>query len=191
MRQFAEEPPKYSPDSGFTLIEVMIVILIFSIGVLGTMSMQTASINANATTRQSALAMEYAVDTMERLMQIGSGSDDKWNVDDDGQNGPDDLGESELLTDGIDNDGVNGVDDPGELEWHRRPDLQAGGPYERGDNDIPVDPYYASFMELEWSVTDIDCDGDGTDDAKRIDITVTWEGGNRTMSLSNIRTNSL
>jgi type IV pilus modification protein PilV len=173
-------------QAGFTLIEVLIVIAIFSIGILGAMAMQTSAVGTNATTRKSTLAVEYATDTMERLMQINPSLDDKFNVDDDDVNGVDDANEAvDLNSDGFDNDGNGTVDD--ETVWHQLADFQEGTGYTRG-NDIPVDAYYASIFNLTWDITDIDCDGDLTLDAKRIDITVS-NNGQQIMQLTNIRTN--
>ena len=176
-----------SQSHGFTLIEVLIVIAIFSIGILGAMAMQTSSVTANATTRKSTLALEYATDTMERLMQINPSLRDKFNVDDDEANGVDDANEADgdLNSDGFDNDGDGTIDN--EVVWHQLPEFTAGTGHTRGTT-IPEDAYYDSFCDLTWDITDIDCDGDGPDDAKRIDITVTWDGGRKTMNLTNVRT---
>ncbi len=174
-------------QEGFTLIEVLIVIAIFSIGILGAMSMQISAINTNATTRKSTLAMEYATDTMERLMQVGYSTNDKFNFDDNGDGSTDELAESDLRNDGEDNDGDGSTDEADELEWHRLPEFQAGAGYTRGTSIIE-DAYYDSVFDLTWDITDIDCDGDSIDDAKRIDIFVSWNNGSRTIRLTNIRT---
>ena len=178
-----------SKSSGFTLIEVMIVIAIFSIGILGTMSMQTSAINLNAGTRKSTLAMEYANDTMERLMQVGRSLEDKFNVDDNDDGNVDESAESELNNDGEDNDGDGSVDEADELEWHRLSEFQDDGTEKSRGGNIPTDAYYDSIFDLSWTVTDLDCDGDGDDDAKQIDITVEWEDGS--ITLNNIRTNTI
>ncbi|MDA3895190.1 MAG: prepilin-type N-terminal cleavage/methylation domain-containing protein [Desulfobacteraceae bacterium] len=180
-------------QAGFTLIEVLIVIAIFSIGILGAMSMQISAVGTNATTRKSTLAVEYATDTMERLMQIGDAAEDnKFGIDDDGDgSSADDTGDESQLTDGIDNDDDGSTDEADELEWHQLPEFANGGTFTRGANAyFPEDAYYDSIFNLNWTITDIDCDGDGTDDAKRIDITVS-DNGQQIMQLTNIRTNIL
>jgi prepilin-type N-terminal cleavage/methylation domain-containing protein len=181
---------RISGQEGFTLIEVLLVIAIFSIGILGAMSMQTSAVNTNALTRKSNMAIEYATDTMERLMQIGMSTQDNFNVDDDELNGIDDLGESELNNDGIDNDDDGSVDEADELEWFRLPEFADGGTFMRGGS-IPADAYYSQIFNLTWEINDVDCDGDGTDDAKRIDMTVAWVNNDKKIELTGIRTNLL
>jgi prepilin-type N-terminal cleavage/methylation domain-containing protein len=191
MRQDQQKQTIY-PEAGFTLIEVLIVIAIFSIGILGAMSMQTGAIKANANTRKISLAFEYATDTMELLMQIGGrGEDNKFGIDDDLDGSFDEADESEL-SDGLDNDDDGTVDEADEEEWHQLAEFQEGTGYTRGGGSvIPANDYYASIFNLTWDITDIDCDTDGRDDAKRIDMTVTWDRGNKSIQLSNIRANMM
>lgn len=61
--------PKYG-DHGFTLIEVMIAIAIFSIGFLAISSMQITSINENASSRLRTEATALAIRMNERLMML-------------------------------------------------------------------------------------------------------------------------
>jgi len=179
-----------SRQDGFTIIEVLIVIVIFSIGILGAMAMQTGAVTTNATARKTTLAMEYATDTMERLMVLGgSGYDNKFGIDDDFDGAVDEANESEL-TDGLDNDDDGTVDEADEKEWHTFAEFQPGAGYTRGTN-IPEDAYYDSIFDLTWTIADINCDGLGADDAKRIDMVVTWDNGNKEMQLSNLRANML
>jgi prepilin-type N-terminal cleavage/methylation domain-containing protein len=179
-----------SRQDGFTLIEVLIVIAIFSIGILGAMTMQTGAMATNATARKGTLAIEYATDTMERLMQVGDRAlDNKFGVDDDGDGtAADDNGDESQLTDGIDNDDDGIIDEADELEWHQLPEFAAGVPFTRGIN-IPVDAYYASIFTLNWTITDIDCDGVAPADAKRIDMLVTWDRGTKSVPMTNMRAN--
>jgi len=55
---------------GFTLIEIMIAVAIFSIGILAIASLQIKSINSNAAARMQSEATVAAVDCMERLMSL-------------------------------------------------------------------------------------------------------------------------
>ena len=189
MKQYAQNHYDSRQD-GFTLIEVMIVIAIFSIGILGAMTMQTSAVTTNATSLENTLAMEYATDTMERLMQIGASRRDHFNVDDNGAGGIDELAESELQNDNIDNDGDGATDEADELEWFRLPEFAVGTDITRGVN-IPTNDYYNSIFNLTWDVADIACDGVGAMDAKRVDMTVTWNNGQKNIQLTNIRTNIL
>lgn len=70
-------------SKGFTLIELVVALLIFSIGVLGFMKMQGESIRGNAFSQQMSTALSLAQDKAEELVQldykngstrIGSGS---------------------------------------------------------------------------------------------------------------------
>ncbi len=58
-------------DRGFTFIELLIVIAIFSIGILAVASMQVTSINANASARMSGEATALAANQIETLMASG------------------------------------------------------------------------------------------------------------------------
>jgi type IV pilus modification protein PilV len=55
---------------GFTLIEVLIAMAIFAIGILAVTSMQMHSINQNASARMQTEATTLAVDWMERLLSL-------------------------------------------------------------------------------------------------------------------------
>ena len=59
-----------SDDSGFTFIEVLIVLAIFSIGVLAVAVMQVTSIGTNAAARMSGEATALATNQVEALMAL-------------------------------------------------------------------------------------------------------------------------
>jgi len=63
-------------DRGFTFVEVLIVIAIFSIGVLAVATLQVTSINANASARMSGEATALAANQLEALMVVDYGHDD-------------------------------------------------------------------------------------------------------------------
>ena len=63
-------------DRGFTFVEVLIVIAIFSIGVLAVASLQVTAISANASARMSGEATALAVNQIETLMVLGYGHAD-------------------------------------------------------------------------------------------------------------------
>jgi type IV pilus assembly protein PilV len=58
-------------NRGFTFVELLIVIAIFSIGILAVASMQVTSINANASARMSGEATALAANQIEALMAAG------------------------------------------------------------------------------------------------------------------------
>ena len=62
-------------DRGFTFVELLIVIAVFSIGILAVASMQVTSINANASARLSGEATALAANQIEALMASGYGDD--------------------------------------------------------------------------------------------------------------------
>jgi len=56
---------KYSQSSGFTLIEVLIAMFVFSIGILGMGAMQVRAIQGNSHARQISEATNIAADQIE------------------------------------------------------------------------------------------------------------------------------
>jgi type IV pilus assembly protein PilV len=73
--QLAKIPHRVD-DRGFTFVEVLIVIAIFSIGVLAIATLQVTSINTNASARMSGEATALAVNQLEALMVLGYGHAD-------------------------------------------------------------------------------------------------------------------
>jgi len=57
-------------NRGFTFVELLMVIAIFSIGILAVASMQVTSINANASARMSGEATALAANQIEALMAL-------------------------------------------------------------------------------------------------------------------------
>jgi len=55
-------------NKGFTIIEVLIAMAIFAIGILGVATMQISSINGNASVRKYSEAAAFAQDQIELLM---------------------------------------------------------------------------------------------------------------------------
>jgi type IV pilus modification protein PilV len=55
---------------GFTLIEVLIAVAIFAVGILAIAGLQIRSVNLNAAARMQSEATTVAVDVMERLMSL-------------------------------------------------------------------------------------------------------------------------
>ncbi len=79
------------PAGGFTIIEVMIAMLVFAIGILGVVTMQTSSVSGNAKARYISEATNYAADRVEILLDTnysaivdGAGTNPGLNGLDDG-----------------------------------------------------------------------------------------------------------
>jgi len=104
-------------QKGFTIIEVLIAMGIFSIGILGVAAMQIASVKGNAAAQGVTDIAVLAADRLEKLMalpynsnQIAAGT---FSVG---------AGNLTLTTDGIDNDFDGLIDEAGEtgpltIEW--------------------------------------------------------------------------
>jgi type II secretion system protein I len=117
---------------GFTLIEVLIVMAIFSIGILAVAAMQMTSTKGNASARRITEETALAENQIENLMQLS-----------------------------YDHADLNSANNPHE---------SIQGPY-----------------IINWNVTEIDLDEDGTNDSKTVDVTVNWiNGRNRNVSIQYI-----
>ena len=91
-------------EHGFTLIEVMIAIAIFSIGIMATWALQNGSTRGNTKARYLTSASTYAADRLERLIQLPYTHADLTA----GPHTP------ALDADGIDNNYNGEIDEPGE-----------------------------------------------------------------------------
>jgi len=112
------EKTMYSNQSqGFTLIEVMIALAIFSIGILGVAAMQTSSTRGNSAAGRVTSNVTWAMDRVEELMalpythaSLNSGS---YSLA---------AGTLTMDSDGIDNNSDGQIDEAGEtgnitIEW--------------------------------------------------------------------------
>jgi type II secretion system protein I len=102
---------------GFTLIEVLIGMAIFSIGILAVAAMQMTATNGNASARRITEATALAENQIEHLMQLSNDHAD-----------------------------LNPATNPHEIN-------------------------HGSYT-INWNVTDIDLDSDGTNDSKTVDVSV-------------------
>jgi type IV pilus assembly protein PilV len=117
---------------GFTLIEVLIVLAIFSIGILAVAAMQMTSTKGNASARRITEATALAENQIENLMQVSY--------------------------------------DHADLNPAANPHGSTQGPY-----------------AINWNVTEVDLDANGTNDSKTVDVTVNWNyGGDRSVSIQYI-----
>ena len=117
---------------GFTLIEVLIVMAIFSIGILAVAAMQMTSTKGNASARRITEATALAENQIENLMQVSY--------------------------------------DHADLDPANNPHESTQGPY-----------------AINWNVTEVDLDADGTNDSKTVNVAVNWNyGGDRSVSIQYI-----
>jgi type IV pilus assembly protein PilV len=70
MRLKCQTMDRTRDQHGFTLLEVMIALAIFAIGILAVSAMQMNSINQNAAARMQTEATTVATDAMERLLAL-------------------------------------------------------------------------------------------------------------------------
>ena len=61
---------RFSIESGFTIIEVMIALAIFSVGILAVWALQHTSTKSNTTARNLSIAAVCASDQLERLIEL-------------------------------------------------------------------------------------------------------------------------
>ncbi len=118
-------------SEGFTLLEVLIALAIFSIGILGVAKLQIASTSGNASSRGWTEAASYGQLQLEELMALSLNSLPSTNpllmdTDGDGTN-------QDTNNDGTDNGGNNfGLDDTGAAS----------------DNSITFDTVYNVFWNI-------------------------------------------
>jgi type IV pilus assembly protein PilV len=104
-------------DHGFTLIEVLMAVSIFSIGILGVAAMQMASVKGNASARGVTDIATWASDRVEKLMVLPYSDNGLlpgvYSIA---------AGNLTMTTDGIDNDFDGLIDEGGEtgpatIDW--------------------------------------------------------------------------
>ena len=122
---------KIYSSKGFTLLEVMITLTIFSIGILGVAKMQLSATSGNTSSRGVTEAASYGQQQIESLMALSLTSLPSTNpllMDTDGDGTDQDADD-----DGIDDGGNNfGLDDTGAAS----------------DNSITVDTVYNLFWNI-------------------------------------------
>jgi prepilin-type N-terminal cleavage/methylation domain-containing protein len=130
---------KFTKNYGFSIIEVLIALAIFSIGILGVVTMQISSANTNRNAGKITVAYEIASGQVERLLSL------------------DDYDDTDLSAATADNPHDGGTAGPG------------------------------NSYSISWVVSEVDIDNppDGDNDAKVIDVTVSWD--DRQVTLSCIR----
>jgi type IV pilus assembly protein PilV len=78
---------KFINNNGFTLIEVLVAMVILSVGLLGTAALITGIINGNKVSNRISTATTCAQDKMEKIRRVGyddaeneSGTEDYGNI---------------------------------------------------------------------------------------------------------------
>src|SRR6056297_700438 len=94
-------------NSGFTLLEVLIALVIFAVGILGVATMQISSIQGNSKGRQISEASSLAADRIEMFIDVDYV---KWvDVGGDGTAGLDDVGANADDRADLDGDGQDDI----------------------------------------------------------------------------------
>ncbi|MBU1419956.1 MAG: prepilin-type N-terminal cleavage/methylation domain-containing protein [Proteobacteria bacterium] len=138
-----------SDENGFTLIEALMAVVIFSIGLVAFFTMQTTVIKGNSTASGLTTASTWAADRVERLLAT--------NYDDplgDLFDGDGDGTAQDLNYDGVDDNGGNfGLDDTG---------IAADG------TDTSPDGLYTIFWNVADWVTPVPSSNESTVKAVRV-----------------------
>jgi type IV pilus assembly protein PilV len=104
-------------SQGFTMIEVLIALTIFSFGILAVTALQVSTTRANSTAANVTANMTWAVDRVEEFMALPYG-----HADLSAGNHSVSAGNLAMDTDGIDNNSDGQIDEAGEtgnivIEW--------------------------------------------------------------------------
>ncbi|MCK5099930.1 MAG: prepilin-type N-terminal cleavage/methylation domain-containing protein [Desulfobacteraceae bacterium] len=142
-------------QQGFTILEIMIAMAIFAIGILGVAQMQIQAVNANAYSRLSTEAVTFAQGQVEQLLSLPY--DHAFLVDTDG-NGTD----QDLNNDGTDDNGG---------------DFGLGSIGAAADHTLTSTPVLTSdcTYNFSWNIA-ID---EPENDCKRIRMIVQWQDASR------------
>lgn len=101
---------------GFSMVEVLIAIAIFSIGILAVNSLQLSSIGSGSNARRITDATYFAAEQMERLISLPYDHDDLSDIDNDKND--------------LDADGERGLEHTGLKADYEVPDADKPGGYE-------------------------------------------------------------
>jgi len=114
---------KKSNEKGFTLIEILIAIVVFAIGILAVGKMQIAAIKGNYFANDLTRATTLAQDRMEKLISLSYIDNDLLDTDGDGTNQALNFGLDDNTTVTADhNDPNNPVDSRYNIFWNIAPD---------------------------------------------------------------------
>ncbi len=130
-------------SAGFTLIEVLIAMTVFSVGILAVITMQTTGVSGNAKAQTISKATNIAADRMEILMNLSYTSS---LLEDPPTSG---IG-TDAKTDGVDNDGDGSIDEVDEA--YTVYDTASDGVDNDNDGTIDEDSEYGNYT-VKWRVT--------------------------------------
>ncbi len=130
-------------NKGFTLIEALIALTVFAIGVLAVISMQTTATSGNARARYLSEATSWAVDRMEIILNLDY---DSSLLEDPPATGPG----TNARTDGVDNDGDSSIDEADEN--YTIYDTSSDQVDNDNDGATDEDSEYGSYT-VQWRVT--------------------------------------
>ena len=66
-RYLCSKPPNHARKSGFSLVEVMVTLLVLSVGLLGIAALQVVTLQSSSTSLHRSMAVIQANDLVERL----------------------------------------------------------------------------------------------------------------------------
>jgi prepilin-type N-terminal cleavage/methylation domain-containing protein len=134
-------------QKGFTLLEIMLAVTIFSVGMLAVASMQVTAIRGNYFSGATTDATTLAADRLEKMMNMDYLDPDLNDTDGDG------TGEDTAPVDGVDDDGGNfGLDDTDAAADRSQTD--ASGTYTTCWNvaeNVPVNNTKTVNVIITWS----------------------------------------
>ncbi|THB81797.1 MAG: prepilin-type N-terminal cleavage/methylation domain-containing protein [Desulfobacteraceae bacterium] len=169
---------KRNRSKGFTLLELLIALAIFAIGILGMVKMQIAATKGNSSARTVTEATTVGQDLLERLILLPYTHADLADTDGDGTGFDDTPADGVYDADGTDTAANFGLDDRSDPAVEPNIDLAA-------DHQTVVTVQGVDYT-LTWNIAE-DEPIDGT---KQIKAFVSWEtvyGGDREISLSVVK----
>lgn len=175
-----------SSSRGFSLLEVLLGITVFMIGMLGVTALNISSLKSNTFSGNMSEAVIIAGDRLEKLMATDFDDDDLKDADGDGTNQdllPDLPVPGKIFGDGVDDDGDNfGLDDIGNDD-----DPSTDGDADHSDPDDPTGPGIGrnNMYYVYWNVAE---DEPLPERTKKVNVIVEWyvKDEKRSMSMSTI-----
>jgi type IV pilus assembly protein PilV len=165
-------------NRGFSLLEVLLGVTVFMIGMLGVTALNISSLKSNTFSGNMSEAVFIAADKIEDLMALDFDHDDLSDDDGDG-----DGGDQDLNFDGIDDDDPDDTDAPQVVDGK----LNFGLDDLLGDEDHQEGPLGKNgIYTVWWNVAEDEPINEMT---KRINVFVEWDvkGVKRRININTIR----